>query len=217
MDSKPTILLVDDSVISRRLFRRILEKEECYNLVDARDAGEALTRMRGTPEVDVVLLDVNLPDQQGTEVCRQIKRNPATEDTRVILVSASSTDDRSIAAGMDAGCDGYLIQPVESTRLRAWVRAAVRMRRVSREAAQERGVAAQGHQALFEHVSRLGHGVNNPLQSLVATIDLLSIDLQHDEKALESLNAVLGYAEDVARLVDEASQMAKQHLADDPE
>ncbi len=68
---------------------------------------------------DVVLLDVNLPDLNGFEVCRRLKQNPATKDIAVIFISATYQDPNSKALAQSVGAETYLFHPVDKEQLLA--------------------------------------------------------------------------------------------------
>jgi CheY-like chemotaxis protein len=209
-----TLLLVDDNPINLAVLRKLLEGDGRYALLEAVDAASALALVEATPDLDLILLDVNLPDRCGIEVCRQLKGARHTEHIRIVLVSAISTDDKSIAEGLNAGADGYLTQPIEPTALRAWVGAALRIRRLERALSDNGAIPLCDEVDLLRHFSRLSHAVNNPLQSLIATADLLGMDLEGDVAAMEALDTVLELADRVARVVGEASRLAKRHMAE---
>ena len=65
----------------------------------------------------LVLLDVNLPDMSGLEVCRKIKSDPELGSTLVLQVSASAVTSGDRVGGLDNGADGYLVEPVDSGSL----------------------------------------------------------------------------------------------------
>ena len=85
---------------------------------------------RGT---DLLLLDVNLPDIHGFDVCRRLRQDPCTTRLPVIHVSATFVKEINKAEGLDAGGDGYLTHPVEPPVLIATVNAFLRARRAEDE------------------------------------------------------------------------------------
>ncbi len=119
-----TILVVDDNEAVRYLTRRILQREG-YGVVEAATGSEALAQAARLP--GMVVLDVNLPDFSGFEVCRRLRADPRTAHIPVLHLSASFQDDDSVVTGLEGGADGYLTLPVEPTVLLAYVRALLRV------------------------------------------------------------------------------------------
>ena len=121
------VLNVDDYEPGRYAVTRILQLQQ-YTVREAASGAEALdVAFREHP--DVVLLDVNLPDMSGFEVCRRIKQNPATAHIPVLHVSATSFRPEDRTRGLNSGADNYLVEPVEPEVLIASIKAAVRTRR----------------------------------------------------------------------------------------
>jgi CheY-like chemotaxis protein len=65
----------------------------------------------------LILLDVNLPDISGTEVCRRLKANPATAGIRVIQITGAWMSDQNRKDGLASGADAYLTEPVDEVTL----------------------------------------------------------------------------------------------------
>lgn len=147
------ILVVDDSpdnleIISTRLrFRG-------YQVEEATRGHEALDRVReSTP--DLLLLDVMLPDIDGYEISRRIKRDDSLPYVPIILVTArDSTRDK--VAGLDAGADDYLTKPINFPELEARVRSMLRIKALQDELERknrrlERLSISDGLTGLFNH------------------------------------------------------------------
>jgi two-component system phosphate regulon response regulator PhoB len=90
----------------------------------AAEGGEAL-RLAGANAPDLVLLDLMLPDMDGTEVCRRLRRQPATERTGIIVVSAKS-DLRDRIQAFQEGADDYVVKPFSFRELLLRVQAVLR-------------------------------------------------------------------------------------------
>jgi signal transduction histidine kinase len=139
----PRILIADDREDNRYILSRVL-KGAGFDCVSAKTGYEALEASLSIP--DVVILDVNLPDISGYDVCRRIKQNPGTVSISVLQISASfvSADDRVRA--LEAGADGYLLHPIDQMVLVATVRALLRLRRAEAQARK----AADQWQSTFD-------------------------------------------------------------------
>jgi PAS domain S-box-containing protein len=103
---------------------------------EASTGAEALRLASEQP--DLIILDINLPDLNGRDVCQRLKANPETASIPVMHLSASFVDSEHRAEGLESGADGYLTYPVESRELVANVEALLRMRRAEREANTQR-------------------------------------------------------------------------------
>jgi CheY-like chemotaxis protein len=122
MNADVRLLLVDDDEAKRYVLSVWLRRAQ-YTVVEAGTGQEALDLARSA---DLVLLDVNLPDMTGYEVCRQIKTDPDTAAIPVIQVSATAVESADRTRGLTEGADAYLVDPVEPEELLATVAAALR-------------------------------------------------------------------------------------------
>lgn len=121
-----TILVVDDNEANLYAMSRVLRRAG-FGVLEARTGAEALQKARTRP--DLVVLDVNLPDRSGFEVCQEIRRDSETCGIGVLHVSASSVDAADRVRGLDFGADGYLIHPIDPKELVATASALIRARR----------------------------------------------------------------------------------------
>jgi PAS domain S-box-containing protein len=130
MTETPRVLVVDDEPHLLEAISRLLSLSN-YQVIEAPTAAEALRQAR-SQRPDVVLLDVVLPDMDGTEVCRQIKADPELIDTHVILFSGIMTDSDAHARGLAAGADGYLSRPISNRELLSRLEALTRTQRAEK-------------------------------------------------------------------------------------
>ncbi len=112
----PRILLIEDFDANRDLISRYLRLFD-YEVVAASDGQAGLTKARlERSEIDLVLLDMNLPQMDGWEVARQLKADESTRSLPVIAVTAHAmVGDRE--KGLLAGCDEYVTKPLDFTVL----------------------------------------------------------------------------------------------------
>jgi putative two-component system response regulator len=121
------VLVADDTEGIRTLFRRLLAADG-HEVILATDGIAALDAVdRFHP--DVILLDVTMPGASGLDVCRRLKRDPATHLVPVVLVTGQ-TDISDRIKGLEAGADEFLSKPVHPLELRARVRSLGRMKRL---------------------------------------------------------------------------------------
>lgn len=132
------ILNVDDNEASRYTKSRILRRAN-FEVKEATTGGEALG-LAIEERPNLILLDVNLPDMNGFEVCRRIRTDPLLASTLILQISASSIRGQDRAFGLENGADAYLIEPVEPDELVANVTALLRLRQTEENlrAANER-------------------------------------------------------------------------------
>ena len=119
----PRVLVVEDEAAIATLLRYNLEKLG-FRVTEASDGQEALNLIQEQPP-DIVLLDWMLPTLSGIEVCRQIRRKPATRDLPVIMVSAR-TGDQDAVRGLNTGADDYVSKPFNVEALLARIKALLR-------------------------------------------------------------------------------------------
>lgn len=138
------VVVVDDNPATLYATSRVLRSAGF-------DVQEAATGEQGLKfafeAADIVLLDVNLPDIHGFEVCQRLRNDPRTARLPVIHVSATFVKEIDKARGLDAGGDGYLTHPVEPPVLVATVNAFLRARRAEDELRQSEAK----FKAVFDH------------------------------------------------------------------
>ena len=123
--SKGRILIVDDEAGIVRLISMYLEREG-FQTTSARSGGEALSMVAENPP-DLVVLDIMLPDVDGWEVCREIRR---TSDVPIVMLTAREGDEDKIV-GLEMGADDYVTKPFVPRELVARVKAILRRARTA--------------------------------------------------------------------------------------
>ena len=114
------LLFIEDDQHIRAALKLALE-DEGYEVIEAADGLKGLSAFE-TTSVDLVLLDLRLPDLSGFEVCRLLR---AKSLVPIIIVTAQ-TDTHDLVAGLEAGADDYVTKPVVAKELAARIRAALR-------------------------------------------------------------------------------------------
>jgi serine phosphatase RsbU (regulator of sigma subunit)/DNA-binding response OmpR family regulator len=128
-----TVLVVDDAAASRYAMSAVLRRAG-HQVVPVATGSEALVeldvRLRKGTLPDVALIDVELPDMSGFELCRRLKARPHMAGLPVVHFSAAAVDAGDRCRGLDVGGEAYLTVPAEPEEIDAVVRAAVRAARL---------------------------------------------------------------------------------------
>lgn len=108
---KPNILCIEDHPDNMMLIRRLF-RPDGYNLIEAKTGVQGLS-IAESQELDLVLLDINLPDIDGYEITRRIRSSsrPELAQIPIIVVTANAMKGDSQKA-LDAGCDVYMSKPI---------------------------------------------------------------------------------------------------------
>jgi PAS domain S-box-containing protein len=122
---KENILVVDDNNEGRSITKLILQRAG-FAVTEARSFGEAEQSMFET--IDLIVLDVNLPDGSGLDFARAIRSKPDTASIPIVHTSAVHTAVRDRVAGLNSGADAYLVDPFDPSILVATVQALLRIR-----------------------------------------------------------------------------------------
>ena len=125
MDIPATVLAVDDQPTNLRLLDAVLTPRG-HRVVTAQSGVEALALLE-TEDVDIVLLDILMPEMDGHEVCRRIRSKPATEFLPVVMITASGTEQR--LAALESGADDFITKPFDKSELLARVASLARVKR----------------------------------------------------------------------------------------
>ncbi len=111
MDNK-TILAVDDTAMNLDILEELLEQ---YDVITA-ISGEDALKIVNEEEIDLILLDIMMPNMDGYEVCKQLKENQITKDIPIIFITAK-TDEDSIEKAYDLGGTDYVTKPFRAKEL----------------------------------------------------------------------------------------------------
>jgi DNA-binding response OmpR family regulator len=198
----PRILVVDDDPAIARLVLHLIRSRGLGEAVHVTSGREALDSLEG---VDIVLLDHQLPDSSGLEVLETIRARP--HPPSVILITAHGNE--AFAAGaLRVGADDYLAKDHSLLEMLPRVLERARRNRELRkalDAADRDIVRSERLTAMGELTVTLHHGINNPLMSASADIELLLADPGMPEaqrrKTLQEIQGALRRIRDIVRQI----------------
>jgi len=123
-----TILIVDDTVSNLDILIELLEE---YDVIDTTKGSDALDIVRNE-KIDLVLLDIMMPEMDGYEVCKRLKSDPITKDIPVIFITAK-TDEESIEKAYNVGGADYVTKPFKPKELLSRVNKELRLQDLMNE------------------------------------------------------------------------------------
>ena len=224
-----TILIVDDLSDNLKVLYNTLNVAG-YNISMAKTGQQALNHINDH-QPDLILLDITLPDINGLDVCRTIKRDKTTEKIPVIFISAS-TDTGDVIKGFEAGCVDYICKPFVEAEVLARVKTHLTLkclhenlehRVAERTEALEKAknLAETASQAKTQFLTRMTHEFKTPLNSILGFAQLLEQQILDGETEelfisrkyiLDSGRHLLGMVEDVLDIADIENQQLKLSL-----
>jgi diguanylate cyclase (GGDEF)-like protein len=174
-ETKPLVLLVDDSIDVHRLLSARLRHEQ-IRMKSLMKGNETIDAVKAEPPA-VILLDLDMPDMDGFEVLRALKDDPATNNVPVIVLSGLNGSEDKVTA-FDLGATDYVTKPFDLAELRARLRAALRLDHLLKllaERADVDGLTGLGNRAHFnkrwaEKVAECKR-YNQPLSLAIIDID----------------------------------------------
>jgi two-component system OmpR family response regulator len=167
MDRTPHLLVVDDDREIRTLISQFLTRHG-YRVSVARDGAE-MTKLLDTARVDLIVLDIMMPGEDGLSVCRRLR---ASSTTPIIMLTAMG-DETDRIVGLEMGADDYLAKPFSPRELLARIKA------VLRRAASPPAAAADGE----------GAGTGGALRFEGWSLDLARRELRSPDGVLVQLSA----------------------------
>ncbi|GLQ57508.1 PleD family two-component system response regulator [Devosia nitrariae] len=166
------VLIVDDIPTNLRLLQVRLEAEY-YDVVTATTGPEAIAACESS-DIDIVLLDVMMPDMDGFEACRRLKSNPKTHHIPVLMITAlDQPSDR--VRGLEVGADDFLTKPVDDMQLMARVKSLARLKNLTDEL---RARALTGQQIAIEDSIRATDAISTDGGSVL----IVDSDPRHAER-----------------------------------
>ena len=196
-DTVDSVLLVDDDPEIRRMDRRILETLG-LSVIEADSCAGARQRIQADRPL-LVLLDIQLPDGDGRQLCRSVKDDPDLRETFVVLISGVRKSSADAVDGFAAGADGYIRRPIERQEFASMIQAFVRT------AISERQIRSMNLD--------LENRVAEQTRSLRLTNDILQREIEERKQIQASLKAALKENERLRKRLELENRYLKQRQA----
>jgi len=123
---KSKILIVDDLYANRYLLEEIFDDYEVFSVSD----GDQMRDLLKTQTPDIILMDVNLPDQDGYELTKELKANPATKDIPVVFLTVHNTK-FDVIHGFKAGGVDFVVKPFDGNDLKSRIEKILKEKKVN--------------------------------------------------------------------------------------
>lgn len=215
-ENPPTVLIVDDEPRNLKLLQGML-KPLHYEVLKAGNGSDALDLMRRT-DVDLVLLDIMMPEMDGFETCTRIKNIPRTQMVPVVLVTALDDMDSKLK-GIEAGANDFLTKPVNRLELIARTKSLIKLSHANNSLAsienvlfslaraiEAKDIYTQGH---TERVANLSLEIGKKLNLSDHDMTALSYGgVMHDIGKIGIPNKILNKPD---KLNDEEWALMKKH------
>ncbi len=125
-DTRDQILIVDDSPENIVILSELLYKYRCAFALNGADA---IAKTHGNEHFDLILLDIMMPEMNGYEVCRELKKHPKTRSIPIIFISCLNTSHNE-AEGLELGAADYISKPFNPAVVKVRVKCQLELRRV---------------------------------------------------------------------------------------
>ena len=174
---KTKLLIVDDNSNNRAAINYWLE-EENYEILHASNGISGLKICEAFIP-DIILLDYNLPDLDGIEVCQKIRANKTLPFIPIIMMSSYAPEATVIA--LEQGADEFIIMPIQSAELKSRIKATLRLKEAlseSLELSKENKKLQELDIIKSNFISKVSHELKTPLQAILGYADILLGGLQ---------------------------------------
>lgn len=202
----PRILIVDD-VKNNVLLMEMLLKKHGYIPISAYSGAEALEKIEQN-DIDVVVMDVMMPEMDGFEATRHIKANEKSKHIPVILLTAQRRNLTDIVTGLDSGADEYATKPIDEKELTAKLRALLRIKELYDQLNDANTRLRELDQLKNDLTHMIVHDLRNPLTGILGHLQLLKMTELSAEQS-NTLDNALQNAEQLLGMITDLLDISK--------
>jgi CheY-like chemotaxis protein len=199
--AQATLLIAEDDRMTAESIAEMLTNEG-YLTHAASDGEECIHLIKASPP-NLILMDTGLPVKNGIDTCRELRSDPAFQMIPVVFIAAD-TNDETLAMIFDAGGSDYVRKPVNRIELLTRVSCALTRQLVVEKLAEE-----QKLEAVLETAGDVCHKLNQPLQYILGSLQILLMDIEPDDAMRTSLEAILQRVEHMGEITGKLADISR--------
>jgi len=169
-----TIMIVDDEIVNLKLLERMLSEDAGFRVV-AFPSGKMALKAAALNPPDLILLDINMPEMNGFEMCELLKANESLQDIPVLFISALTETSDKLKAFRMGGVD-YITKPFQFEELRARVKTHLEIVRQKRELQRSYDKLCELEDMRDGLVHMIVHDMRSPLTAILGSLELIQMD-----------------------------------------
>lgn len=211
---KTNVLIVDDAPSNLQLLVKLLQMEG-FRVRPARSGAAAFAVLEDI-RPDVILLDINMSEMDGFEVCRRLKADSRFRDIPVVFLSALH-DTFDMVKAFEVGGVDYITKPVQMEEMRVRIETHLRMARMKTELETANAKLREGEKQheLLSHL--IAHDMRTPLFGILGMAELVTLnpDVQKDPETRENVANIQDSARILVNLISDMLDVYKQDCGSD--
>ncbi|MBF0383123.1 MAG: response regulator [Magnetococcales bacterium] len=194
---KPKILIVDDVPANVRVLAEILKSD--YQVIMAKSGKTALNAV-ASHDIDLILLDIEMPDMDGYEVCSTLQKSDSAHDIPIIFVTARNSPEDEVR-GLTSGAVDFLSKPLNPLVVKTRVKTHL-------ELCKSRIAAMEASQIKSQFLATMSHEIRTPMTTIIGMCDLLmETELTAEQKRFLSSSKNAG--ESLLSLINDILDLSK--------